>query len=160
MPGPDDHAENDSLALTRAIDRLGNRKAIGVIGQPHRPPESGFQIAPQRPPVQKHRIGIAHDPGARVGTAGNTDADRAFRTGHRLGGRNQLQHGIDTVLIAAGGRGDPVTGARLAVAIERDDLHLGAAPVYADKHLTHSCSLSPGPKPRRMPRLVACGPID
>ena len=135
MAGADDDAENRVRILARAVDGFGNRKAIGIIGKPHVAAERCLKIAPERLAVQEHGIGIAHDAGARIGASGNTDADRPLFACRLLGRRDKFLHGTDTGIIAAGRRGDAVTGSRRAIAIERDDFHFRAAPINSNEHV-------------------------
>ncbi len=61
--GPKDHPKHGAATRRGSIPCLGQRKAIRVVGEPHRAGEGGFQILLQRPPVEPDRVGIFDQPG-------------------------------------------------------------------------------------------------
>src|SRR6516164_1465285 len=56
--GAEDDAEHHTAVRTGAIDRLGKRKAVGVVLEPHRLAQSGREVAVERLPNQDGRVGV------------------------------------------------------------------------------------------------------
>ena len=46
--GAENDPENDFGTTATAIDRFGERKTVGIVGQPDLPLEQGLQVAAQR----------------------------------------------------------------------------------------------------------------
>ena len=129
----DDHAEHDMRALRRAVDRLRQHHAIGIVGDPHRPAERHAKIVSEPAPVQEFRIGIAHQAGARIGCARHAHADRSGLGDRALDLRDQRDDSVDRAVVAAG-VGHALPRDDRSARIERRRLDLGAADVEADLH--------------------------
>src|SRR6185312_17127444 len=56
--GTEDHAEYDAAAGCRAVRRLGDGEAVGVVLQPHRPAEPALEILVQGMAVEPSRVGV------------------------------------------------------------------------------------------------------
>ena len=104
--GTEDDAEDGAAAGGRAVDRLGQRKAIGVVGEAHRAAERGLDIAAERPAVEPGRIGVLHQSGSGDDRAGNADADRSGRADLALQRGDQPGNRRDRAVIIADRRGD------------------------------------------------------
>ena len=82
--GADDDAEDHLGAGRRAVGRLRQREAVGVVGKPDRPIEPARQILGQRPAVQPGRVRILDESRRRRDRARDADADGAGRAGGLL----------------------------------------------------------------------------
>src|SRR5688572_12020997 len=126
-PGAQDHAEDHCRPLARAVHRFGKREAIGVVLQPDRPAERGFQVAAQRLADEPGRVGVLDQAGGLRFRSGDSDPDGALpgvahkRPNRSDGGR----------VIAARG-GNALTKHFAPVAVERYRLDLRAAEIDAD----------------------------
>src|SRR5262249_35851410 len=134
--GAEDHAEDDARAGRGAVGGLGEREAVGVVGDAHRAPEPRFEILPERPPVEPSGIAVADEPGRRRDRARSADADRAARAELGLGGGDEPADRLDGAgIIFARRRDAPAQQLALAAALaraERHDLDLGPAEVDAE----------------------------
>ncbi len=74
--GADDDAEHRPRARARAVRRLRQGEAVGVVLDPHRAAERLGQVPVQRVAVQADGVGVLHQPGRRADHAGDADADR------------------------------------------------------------------------------------
>ena len=61
----EDHAEHTARTRTRAVDGLGEREAIGVVGKPHRAAERLGKIHVERAAVEPGRVRVLHAPRGR-----------------------------------------------------------------------------------------------
>ena len=134
-PRAEDHPEHHLGALAGAVDRLGEREAVGVVGDLHRPVERRGEVAAQVAAVQPGRVALGDDAGRAVDRARHADADALDRPAGR--GLQALHQPADrpdaAVVVVARGR-HPGAGALGAVGAEDDALDLGAAVVEAQPH--------------------------
>ena len=63
----------------RAVRRLAQREAVGIVGDPHGPAEARGEVAVQPSAVQPGAVRPAHQPGRGRKAAGDADADRRAR---------------------------------------------------------------------------------
>ncbi len=62
---PDDHAENGRGSGRRAVRRLREREAVGIVGDEDRPPETVNKIGIEAPPDQPGRVRVLDQAGRR-----------------------------------------------------------------------------------------------
>ncbi len=124
--------EDDLRAGSGTIGRLGHGKAVGVVLQPHLPPESAREITIQWTADEPGRVGVLDQASGRRDRAGNADADRAARAGGPLKLGDERGDGGDLAVIVAGRRGGPLAEELAPIGGERDDFELGAAEIDAD----------------------------
>ena len=107
--GADDDAEDDGGAGRRAVGRLRQREAVGVVGEPDRPIEQARQILGQRPAVQPGRVRVLDQSGRRRDRAGNADADacRARRVACSMSSTRPAHRGQRVRVVAARRRDPP-----------------------------------------------------
>src|SRR4051794_37179866 len=75
--GTEDYAEDGWGARSGTIHGLREGKAVGVVGESHRAPQVGLEVALQRLAVEPRRVGVLHEPARRRHRAGYADADAA-----------------------------------------------------------------------------------
>ncbi len=68
-------AEDDAMAASRTFDRLGQREAIGIVGDEHRPAEPVSEFRGEAPPVDTGNVGAFDDAGAGIDDTGDGDGD-------------------------------------------------------------------------------------
>ncbi len=132
--GAEDGAEHDFRIGARAVGGLRQRETVGVVGDAHRLPEGGGEIALQRMADEANRIGVLHQSRHRGNSTRNADAHgrHAGALGHGLGRARELRHGADRAGVVAHGCRGTLAEQRPPVAGQRDRLDLGAAEVDAD----------------------------
>ena len=114
-----------------AVDRLRERQAVGVVGQPDLPRQRRLQVLPEPAAVQPGGVGVANHPGARGHRPWRADADTIAGSGLGLGLLDEVSDGAERRVIAAGiGRPDPANEA--PARIQRRRLDLGASEINAD----------------------------
>ncbi len=148
MACADDDAEDGVQPFAGTVHRLRHGKTIGIVGNAHGAAETGFEIAAERLAVQDHGIGIANQPGQRIGAAWNAEAHRTGLSGLLLGGSDEIGDGGEAVGIGRWG-GHALARPFLAVMVQRHHLHFRATPVDADEHVRPS-----PPKIHRRPCLL------
>ena len=97
--GAQDDAEYDAAAGRCAVARLGDGKAIGVVGQPHLAAQPALEVGPQRPAVQPRRVGVLDQAGGGRDRAGMGDADRAARAGLAFEAGDEVDDRLDVLFI-------------------------------------------------------------
>jgi len=129
---PQDHAEDDGRSLTRAIDRLGKGKAIGVVGNANLALQTCAQVAEQVAPVEAGRIGVLHRARVARDRAGCAQAKVRERSEFTLGGSHELFDRIQRLLIVALRSRDSVPIDEAPVLAQNRDFDFRAPKVYAD----------------------------
>jgi len=133
----------------RAVDRLGQGKAVGVVGKADRAAERGLDIAAERPAIEPGRIGILDQPGFGDDRPGNADPYRG-RTGQGRDADLILERGDeagnppDGAVVVAGGRGDSPAGMDSAARVDGRRFDLGAAEIDPDTKCRGHGSTSAG----------------
>src|SRR5436305_15310157 len=82
--GAENRAEHDARAARRAVDRLGEREAVGVVREAYLAPQASFEVALERLAVVGRVVRVADDAGLRRNHARHADTDRASRFGFAL----------------------------------------------------------------------------
>ena len=77
--GSKNDAEDGPLARRRTVGRLGEGKAIRVVGKAHRPAEGRLQVARQRAAIQPGGVCVLDKTRRRRDRAGHADPDRGRR---------------------------------------------------------------------------------
>ena len=129
--GAEDHAEHHRRARGSAVDRLGQREAVGIVGDRHRHRERLREIRAQRPALDPGQVDHAERLAARADHARQRDADRRGRTmGRHQLGRDPGERGEGRGIVA---RHVLPPATDLATrAVERERCDLAAADVEAD----------------------------
>ena len=118
-----------------AVDRLGQREAVGVVGDFHRPVEHGGEVAAEVAAVQPGRVAHADPAGGAVDRAGDADADGVDpAAGLGLEPVEEAVDRLEAALVVEARRGHAGAGALVAVGVEHDPLDLGAAVVEPQPH--------------------------
>src|SRR4029077_1866280 len=130
--GAQDHAENIAASRRGAVARLAERKAIGIVGEPHRATQRDLEIAPEWPADEPGGVGVLDKTGS--GDCGPRDADP---DGHgpallAFDVVDQRRHGRDRRVVIAGRGRDASARVDLARAIDGGSLDLSAAEIDAD----------------------------
>ena len=60
----------------RAVDRLGEDEALGVVRQPHRAPQRRLEVLVERPVVEAEQVRVPDRAAARLQEPGGADPDR------------------------------------------------------------------------------------
>jgi hypothetical protein len=139
--GPQDDPEDDGRAGARPIRRLGDGKAIGIIGQAQRPAEGARQILVEGAAVEPGGIGVLDQAGRGRDRSRHADSDEAgaaARLALRL--RHHLGDGCQGCLVVLPRRGAPEAASGDALPVEGEGLDLGAAQIDADAHSRSSLS--------------------
>jgi hypothetical protein len=131
-PGAEDHPEDACASRCGAVARLGQRKAIGVIGEAHRTPERRFEVAAERAADQPGRVGVLDEAGARDERPRNTDPDRRAAAELRFDAVHQGRHRRDRAGIVARRGRDPPARMEAAISVDGRGFDLGAAEIDAD----------------------------
>src|SRR5260221_7928929 len=119
--GPKDRAKDDAGALPRAIDRLRQREAVGIIGPAYLAFEQRFEIGLDRPSIETDRVRAAQQPGRDRQRARRAKADAAASLELRFGVAHQ---GVDLAQrrnIIVAGSGDAPAQQLPTDFIERND---------------------------------------
>ena len=130
--GAQDHAEHHRRARAGAVGRLGERQAVGVVGERDRLPEPRGEVGVQRLAVQAGGVGVLH---AAVGPrrAGRADAHAERPAGRVARSRDQPGDRVERGAVVVGGRRHARAPAFAAVRVEQQGLDLGAAEVDAER---------------------------
>ena len=121
--------------------RLGDGKAIGIIGQAQRPAEGARQILVEGRPLSQVELAFLTRPVAGEivpGMPTPTTAGAAARLALRL--RHHLGDGCQGCLVVLPRRGAPEAASGDALPVEGEGLDLGAAQIDADAHSRPSLS--------------------
>ena len=132
----EDHREDDVVPGAGAVDRLGDREAVGVVLDPDLAAERRAQVGLDRLAQHPGRAAALAEPAHRLERARHADPDRC---------RSAPVLGLELVDELADRRdaGGIVLARRVAaqaqqlapVRLHRDALDLGAAPVDSDQHV-------------------------
>ena len=133
--GADDDAEDDRCARRGPVRRLGQRKAVGIVGDANLAPERRLEIAPDRLPVEAHRIRAAQQARGARDRSGRADADRPSHAEVVLGRGDKAGERLDRRTIIVPRRRHPPPQELTAVPVERNDLDLGAAEIDAEPQM-------------------------
>ena len=129
--GAEDHAEHDAMTDACAVDRFGQREAVGVVGHADRSCESRGQVVDERPSVEPRRVRVPDHTGGERHGAGHRDADRGGRTELTLARRDEVvQRGERRVVVLR--CRDPRAQQRASRVVERDQFDLGPTEVDAE----------------------------
>src|SRR5262249_61557521 len=101
--GAEDPAEHAACTGSGPVHGLRQRKAVGVVGKPHRPVQVRLEIALERLAVKPRRIGVLHQAARRRHRAWNANPDAS------LSARALLE---ETHHVGDGAHGGPVVVAR------------------------------------------------
>ncbi len=142
-PRPDDDAEHRAAPGPRAVHRLAQREAVGVVLDPHLPPERLAEVAVEGVADQGLGVGVLDQAGRRADDAGDADAHARAHPRLALRGRHEIAYRRHDPRILARGR-RPAPQPHGAGLVEDRDLRLGAAQVHADSP-RHGPRLSPVP---------------
>jgi hypothetical protein len=130
-PGAEDDAEHAAVAGGRAVGRLRQGEAVGVVGESRLAAERCGDVAGERPADQPGRIGVL-DEAVFGDRAGNADADRSADPGLAFDRRDQPGDRRDRAgIIARRGR-HAAAPAQPAAAVDQGRFDLAAAEVDAD----------------------------
>ena len=130
--GAEDHAEHGVGAGGCAVDGFRQRKAVGIVGEPHLAIQRAFEVFLQRLAVEAGRVAVLHQAGRGRDGTGGADADAAALPQFEFGLVDQRgDRGHRGGIVILRGR---YTAAQdfLAGGIERDQLDFGAAEVDAE----------------------------
>ena len=137
--GAQDDAEHDRPAAARAVGRLGDGKAVGVVRQPHLVAlQQALEVAIERMAVQLRGVGVLDQAGGGRDRAGMADADAAARAHLGLELAHHGGHAVDGRFVAALRRRHAHAGAFLAAVVEDDALDFRAPEIDADTHVATS----------------------
>ena len=121
--GADDHAEDDARAGRRAVGRLRQREAVGVVGEADRPLEQPRQILGERRPISHVEFAFLIRPVAGEIVPGNADADGAARAELALrSSRTRPATAVERLRVVAARRRDPPPQPLAPVVRDRDRL--------------------------------------
>ena len=132
--GAQDRAEHHLGPGGRAVDRLGQGEAVGVVGETDLAAERGHDVAVERLAVEAGGVGVLDQPRRRRQRARHADPDRGLRAGLVLEAQDHVAHGADRRLVIGGGRLGAVAGRQAAGLVEHGPFDLRAAEVDADSH--------------------------
>ena len=125
--GAEDRAEHDPSALARAVDGLGECKAVGVVGEANLPFQFFFQIVLQAPPIERRVVRVEHAAASRRDRAGHADAEAAVNADRFLCLGDEVGEDLQRVVIAAVRRRGAPTQPLACLVIENGELDLRAA---------------------------------
>ena len=127
----DDDAEHDVRACRRAIGRLGECEAIGVVHDANFTVQMFLEIARQRLSVEPHRIGILYESGVGNDDPRNPDTNGSHATDFLLDVGDERRDRHERFLIARRRR-DALPNELFSVSVHRERFDLGAAEIDAD----------------------------
>ena len=147
--GAKNRAEHGVEPGRRAVDCLGQGKAICVVRKAYLALERGLDIAGQVSADQPGRVGILDPPGSRDDRSRNTDADRGAGSDLVFKRRDETGDCRDGGVVIARGRGDATRSGNGACRVDRGGGDLGAAKVDAnaeaglrERSVSRSCHCS------------------
>src|SRR5688572_30020016 len=126
-PRAEDHPEHHGRALPRTVHCFGEREAIGVVLQPHRPPERRFEVLAQRLADEPGRVRVLDQPGGVRFGSGDSDTDGALP-----GLAHERLDRSDGGRVIAPRRGNALAKDLAPGAIQRNPLDFCAAEINAD----------------------------
>src|SRR5438045_2472676 len=133
MPPPSTMTSGSRLLMTpasaRAVDRLRQREAVGVILDAHLAPERALEVVLERPADEPGGVGVLDQARHARQRARNADADRA---GADL--LDQRHHRVEGRGVIAARRQHALAEHFAAAAIERPSLDLGPPELNPDPH--------------------------
>jgi len=126
--GAEDDAEHDLRIPARAIDRLRQRKTIGVVHQANGTSEKALKISVEWMSDQPSGVGVLHQAGDGRYRSGHTDSDSPTVTCVLVGGLDERLYRLEGSSIIPGGLSAPSEqlGAGL---VERNYLDLGTTKI-------------------------------
>ena len=132
--GAENHAEHRVEAAARAVDRLGQREAVGVVGDAHRPGEPSLEVREEGPADEPGGVGVLDQSGGVADDAGNADAHGAGAPRFGLDLLDEARDRVEGAGVVVTWRGDPAPDGDGRVRVEADSFDLGAAQINADLH--------------------------
>ena len=96
--GAEDRAEDHAGALARAVGRLRQREAVGVVGDADLAVERGLEVALDRLAVEAHGVRATQEAGRARDRARRADADHAARRPARA--RRRGRGGASAAIVA------------------------------------------------------------
>ena len=142
-PGAASRAENDADDSAGAgggpVAGLGERKAVGVVGKPHRLADGRGQVGSECAAVEPGRVCVLDSAGARRERAGgrHTDGGGASAVaGARRVGEQALHHrrnGRDRRVVVVARRGNALARPLVAGSVHHHAFDLGAAQINSDE---------------------------
>ncbi len=133
--GAEDHAEHAARAGAGAVDRLGQREAVGVVVQAQLAAERALEVLLERLAVHPGRVAVAQLARGRRQRARMADADRQPRgAGRGLERLHQLRDRDERAGVVAARRGDALAVQDPRARAEQRGFDFGAADVNADAH--------------------------
>ena len=130
----DDHAEHDARARGRAVGRLRQREAVGVVGGAHLPPERLRQVAVDRAADEPGRVRVLDEPARRRQRPRHAHAHAALAPGLLLDRLDERRDGADRRVVVVARRRDAPPRELAAVGVEGDRLDLRPAEIDPDPH--------------------------
>src|SRR5471032_408985 len=132
--GAQDDAEHDAATRRRAVRRLRDGEAVGVVGQPHFAAERVFEIGLEWPAVEACGVGVLDQARRGRDRAGMRHAHAALPAGALFQIVHDARDCGDALLVGALRRGHAQALADRAVRAQHDAFDFGAAEVDADSH--------------------------
>lgn len=132
--GPEDDSEHDFRISGRPIDGLGEREAIGVIGEPNLAPEGAGEVFAQGLSVEPGGVAVLHPPGARGNGPGSAHSDRRCGIESRTETLDEVGKRCQGGRVVVTRGGDSVAPDHGAIRGEENALDLRAAEVDPDAH--------------------------
>lgn len=133
-PGAEDSAEDDGRGRAGAVDRFGERKTIGVVGEAHRTAYCGLQVFVERMADEADGVGVLDEASGRRDCPWDSDPDRSLGSQSGIGRCDQLRDGFDGACVVAAGCGQTLAKALRAGTVEGSGFDLGSAQVDPDAY--------------------------
>ncbi len=140
---PHDHAEDDARSRRRAVGRLGEREAVRVVREAHRPSEKAGEVAVEGLADQPGGVRVLDEAGGGREGARHPDADAAPTAGLRFEVADEAGHRLERRRVVVAGGRHPAPGELRPVVAERHALDLRAAEVEPDPHARGFSSFPP-----------------
>src|SRR5260370_35784308 len=128
------------LARARAVGRLGNGQAVGVIRASHFAPQRAAQVSVERGSIQPGRIRVFYQASLCGDCAGNADPNGRRPAEFFFNPFHGFRNGTHRAFVIEARRGDAVTVQFLSVVLERDEFNLRASHIHANANALVLCS--------------------
>ena len=132
--GAQNDPEHRAGSRAGAVNRLGQREAVGVVGQAHRPPDARGEILRKWLAYQPGRVGVLDETGGWRHRTGNADADCAGDAYLGFARQHEIRQNFDRCRVIALWRGDAPARHDSALVGKHSRLDFRAAEIQSNPH--------------------------
>jgi hypothetical protein len=133
--GAEDHAEDAARPASGTVDRLGQREAIGIVGEADVAPQRRADITVERMADQFRRVRVLDQSGGGRDRPRDADPDAAARAQRRFGLRDEFRDRRDDRAIRTARSRSPSAQQLAPLPVQGEDLDLGPTEIYSEADL-------------------------